>query len=153
MDVTQRVPGRSYQEARDPERLLIEERAEALSAAGYPLPDDDLAMYAEQILQEAKAAARSSQVGRFNENTPLSAREVCQVLRDAIYGRRVMVRAGAQTRDELYAGMFLVDIEGWSITIFNDCDELDYCEGCVSPDGRYWKFYSGDRFGTDPIAL
>ena len=76
MDVTQRVPGRSYQEARDPERLLIEERAEALSAAGYPLPDDDLAMYAEQILQEAKVAARSSQVGSFNENTPLSAREV-----------------------------------------------------------------------------
>ena len=60
MDVTQRVPGRSYQETRDPERLLIEERAEALSAAGYPLPDDDLAMYAEQILQEAKEAARSS---------------------------------------------------------------------------------------------
>ena len=63
MDVTQRVPGRSYQETRDPERLLLEERAEALLAAGYPLPDDDLAMYAEQILQEAKAAARSSQVG------------------------------------------------------------------------------------------
>ena len=153
MDATQRVPGRSYQEARDPERLLIEERAEALSAAGYPLPDDDLAMYAEQILQEAKAAARSSQVGSFNENTPLSAREVCQVLRDAIFGRRVMVRAGALTWDELYAGMFLFDIEGWSITIFNDCDELDYCEECICPVGRRWSFDSGDRYGTDPVAL
>ena len=67
------------------ERLLIEERAEALSAAGYPLQDDDLAMYAEQILQEAKAAARLSQVG-INENTPLSAREVCQVLREVTWG-------------------------------------------------------------------
>ncbi|VEF10859.1 phosphoglycerate mutase family protein [Pseudomonas fluorescens] len=37
-----------------------------------------------------------------------------------------MVRLSAQTWEELYAGMFLVDIEGWSITIFNDCDELDY---------------------------
>lgn len=51
------MPGRVYQASRDPERLLIEERAEALSAAGYPTPDDDSAMYAEQRLQEAKAAA------------------------------------------------------------------------------------------------
>jgi hypothetical protein len=58
------------------------------------------------------------------------------VLRDAIFGRCVMVRAGVQTWDELYAGMFMVDVEGWSITIFNDCDELDYCEACVSPDTR-----------------
>lgn len=56
LDATWRVPGRAYQVARDPERLLIEERAAALSAAGYPLPDDDSAMYAEQRLQEAKAA-------------------------------------------------------------------------------------------------
>ena len=37
MDTTRRVPGRAYQTVRDPERLLIEERAEALSAAGYPM--------------------------------------------------------------------------------------------------------------------
>lgn len=30
-----RVPGRAYQVTRDPERLLIEERAEALSLLGY----------------------------------------------------------------------------------------------------------------------
>ena len=89
-----------------------------------------------------------------DEPTPaLTAREVCQVLRDAIFGRRTMIRACAQTWDELYAGMFMVDVEGWSITIFNDCEELDYREGCVSPDGRRWSFDSGDRFGTDPIAM
>jgi hypothetical protein len=32
MDTTRRIPGRAYQKVRDPERLLIEERAEALSA-------------------------------------------------------------------------------------------------------------------------
>ncbi|WP_456239027.1 DUF7693 family protein [Pseudomonas asplenii] len=48
-----------------------------------------------------------------------------------------MVRVCAQTWDKLHAGMFTVDIDGWSVTIFNDCDELDYCEGCVSPDGRH----------------
>ncbi|WP_122868594.1 DUF7693 family protein [Pseudomonas viridiflava] len=89
-----------------------------------------------------------------DEPTPaLTAREVCQVLRDAIFGRRTMIRAYVQTWDELYAGMFMVDVEGWSMTIFNDCDELDYCEACVSTDGRRWSFVSGDRYGTDPIAL
>lgn len=78
MDTTRRVPGRAYQKVRDPERLLIEERAEALSAAGYPLPVDDPAMYAERRLKEARAAARSSQVGSVSENTAAehSAREV-----------------------------------------------------------------------------
>lgn len=75
------------------------------------------------------------------------------MLRDAIFGRRAMVRVCAQTWDELYAGMFMVDIDGWSMTIFNDCDELDYCETCLSTDGRRWSFDSGDRYGTDSIAL
>lgn len=156
IEVTHRVPGRSYQTVRDPERLLVEERAKALSAKGYPLQlDDDSAMYAEQRLKEARAAAPSLQAGSDSGSTAreLSAREVRQVLRDAIFGRRAMVGVCAQTWDELYAGMFMVDIEGWSITIFNDCNELDYCEACVNPDARRWSFNSGDRFGTDPMAL
>lgn len=156
IEVTHRVPGRSYQAVRDPERLLVEERAKALSAKGYPLQlDDDSAMYAEQRLKEARAAAPSIQVGSVSGSTAveLSAREVYQVLRDAIFGRRAMVRVCAQILDELYAGIFIVDIEGWSITIINDCDELDYCEACVSPDGLRWSFDSGDQYGTDPVAL
>ena len=90
MDTTRRVPGRAYQTVRDPEHLLIEERAEALAAAGYPLPDDDPAMYVEQRLEEARAAARSSQVGSVSKSTAaeLSAREVCQILREVTFERR-----------------------------------------------------------------
>ena len=82
-----------------------------------------------------------------------TARKVCQVLREVAFGRCMMVRACAQTWSELYAGMFMVDVEGWSMTIFNDCDELDYCEARVSADGRRWSFDSGDRYGTYPVAL
>ena len=155
MDTTRRVPGRAYQTVRDPERLLIEERAEALSAAGYPLPADDPAMYAERRLKEARAAARSSQVGSVSENTAaeLSAREVSQVLREAIFGRTVMSKVGHESWDEIYAGHFQINADGWEISIYNDCDQLDYCEQCISPDGRHWSFDSGDRFGTDPVAL
>lgn len=155
MDTTWRVPGRAYQAARDPERLLIEGRAEALSAAGYPLPDDDPAMYAEQRLKEARAAARSSQAGSASESTAgeLSAREVCQVLREVTFERRTMTKVSQASWGEIYAGHFVVSVEGWHISIYNDSNTLDYCEECVSPEGRRWSFDAGDRFGTDPIAL
>ena len=150
MDATWRVPGRAYQVVRDPERLLIEERAEALSAAGYPTPDTDTAMYAEERLKQARAAAHSSQVGSVSENTAaqLSAREVCQVLREVTFERRTMTKV-SQTS----LGSIVVSVEGWRISIYNDCDTLDYCDECVSPEGRRWSFDAGDRFGTDPIAL
>jgi probable phosphoglycerate mutase len=88
-----------------------------------------------------------------NPSGILTAREVCQVLREVIFERRTMTKVGAQTWDEVYACHFIVDVEGWRITLYNDCDELDYCEECVSPDGRRWRFDPGDRFGTDPVAL
>lgn len=83
----------------------------------------------------------------------LSAKEVCQVLREVTLGQRAMVRVGNQTWDEVYGCHFVVDVEGWRITLYNDCDELDYCEECESPDGRRWAFEPGDRDGTDPVAL
>lgn len=81
----------------------------------------------------------------------LTAREVCQVLRKVALGRRLMTKMGAQTWDEVYACHFEVDMEGWRILIYNDCDELDYCEHAVSPHGQQWDFDPGAR--TDPIAL
>jgi hypothetical protein len=81
----------------------------------------------------------------------LTAREVCQVLREVVFGRRTMAKVGNQSWGEVYACHFDVDIEGWRVTLYNDCDALDYCEHCVSPDGNHWAFDPGDR--TDPIAL
>jgi 2,3-bisphosphoglycerate-dependent phosphoglycerate mutase len=155
MDAIWRVPGRAYQVARDPERLLIEERAEALSAAGYPTPVTDTAMYAEERLKQARAAAHSSQVGSISESTAgeLSAREVCQVLRDVTFERRTMTKVSHASWGEISASHFLVNVDGWQISISTDCGTLDHCEACLSRDGRRWSFDSGDRFGTDPIAL
>ncbi|WP_054056586.1 DUF7693 family protein [Pseudomonas asplenii] len=83
----------------------------------------------------------------------LTTREVCQVLRDVVLGRRTMVKAGRQTGNGADTGHFAVDVEGWQITICNDGDKLDYCEQAESPDGRTWQLAPGDRYGTDPIAL
>jgi len=102
-----------------------------------------------------RVAACSAQVASVSECTPaeLSAREVYQVLLEVTFERRTMTKLGQESWDEVYAGHFLVDIDGWQVSIFNDCDTLDYCEECVSPEGRRWSFDSGDRFGTDPVAL
>ncbi|MBK4992381.1 hypothetical protein IAE39_000555 [Pseudomonas sp. S37] len=81
----------------------------------------------------------------------LTAREVYQVLREVVLGRRGMTKVGSQTWDDVYACHFEVDVEGWRISIYNDCDELDYCEQAASPGGQRWNFDPGAR--TDPIAL
>lgn len=89
-----------------------------------------------------------------HNDTPLgalTAREVCQVLREVVLGRRTMTKVGNQSWEQLYTCHFEVDVEGWRITIYNDCDELDYCERCMSPDGQLWEFDPGNR--TDPVAL
>lgn len=81
----------------------------------------------------------------------LTAREVYQVLREVVLGRRGMTKVSSQTSDEVYACHFEVDVEGWRISIYNDCDELDYCEQALSLSGQRWDFDPGAR--TDPIAL
>lgn len=89
----------------------------------------------------------------MTEHTPaeLSAKEVCEVLREVTLGRRSRKKVGTQGWDEVYTCHFVVDVEGWRITLYNDCDELDYCEQCVSPEGKRWDFDLSDR--KDPIAL
>jgi hypothetical protein len=93
-----------------------------------------------------------------NDSSPtwlstLTARDVCQILREVTFSRRTIGRVGSQAWGEVSACKFIVDVEGWRVTLYNDCDTLDYCEEAVSPDGQRWAFDPGDRFGTDPVAL
>lgn len=83
----------------------------------------------------------------------LSVREVYQILKDVALGTRVMTRIGRQTWDEVYASHFEVEVDGWRLSIYNDCDSLDYLETCIAPDSRRWSFDSSQRFGTDPVEL
>lgn len=94
-------------------------------------------------------ASHSSEAG----DCALTARAVCQVLREVTFGRRAMTKIGSQTWDDVYACHFLVNVDGWRIVLYNDCDTLDYCHEALSPDGQRWAFDLGDRYGTDPVAL
>lgn len=81
----------------------------------------------------------------------LTAREVSQFLREASMASRAMRRITSASWNEIYCGLMTVDVDGWVITLFNDCGTLDYCDSCYSPDGREYEFSSRDA--SDPIEL
>jgi hypothetical protein len=89
----------------------------------------------------------------LNEISPLSAREICQVLTDVALGKRIMIRSSIQSWNEIYHGLMPVEIDGWQLILFNDCDTLDYCEYCRSPDGRVGTLELWQREGSDPVEL
>jgi hypothetical protein len=89
----------------------------------------------------------------LNATSPLTARDVYQVLKDVALGTRIMHRASLQTWNEVYNGLMTVEIDGWLLTLFNDGGTLDYCEDCRSPGGRVGTVEDWQRYGTDPVEL
>jgi hypothetical protein len=83
----------------------------------------------------------------------LTAREVCQVLREVTFERCAMRAVSGLPLEETRASTVVVDVEGWRITLHTDANRPTYCEACVNPQGRRWSFKPGDRSGTDPVAL
>lgn len=64
-----------------------------------------------------------------------------------IFGRSSLSEVGQKSWVEVYAGDFQFNVDGWDISIYIDCDEIDCSEECLSPYGRRWSLDSGDRFG------
>jgi hypothetical protein len=89
----------------------------------------------------------------LNTTSSLPASEVSQVLTDVVLGKRIMTRSSTQSWSEIYHGLMPVEIDGWQLTFFNDCDTLDYCEYCRSPGGRVGTLELWQRDGADPVEL
>ncbi len=58
-----------------------------------------------------------------------------------------------QSWSEIYHGLMSVEIDGWRLTLFNDCDTLDYCEYGRSPDSRVGTFELWQCDGVEPVGL
>lgn len=86
---------------------------------------------------------------------PIYAEEVAAVLRDAAAGRCSVRLSNPQaTWEAVFAGDIEFRIGDWLITIFNDCDEVDYVDNVVSPDGRSAEYYDwADAGGGNPLDL
>ncbi|VEF10876.1 phosphoglycerate mutase family protein [Pseudomonas fluorescens] len=75
------------------------------------------------------------------------------MLSDVALSKRIMMRSSTQSWSEIYHGLMPVEIDGWQLILFNDCDTLDYCEYCKSPDGRIGALELWERDGVDPVEL
>jgi hypothetical protein len=89
----------------------------------------------------------------LNTTSPLTAREVYQVLKDVALGTRIMTRSSSQSLSEIYNGHMPVAVDGWYLALFNDGGTFDYCEDCRTPDGRVGTVEDWQRYGTDPVEL
>ena len=116
----------------------------------YFLRKLSLASQSESIERHCPSLPRFKRIAVPDEKK-LTAREVYQVLREAAAATRPTRRITKAAWDEIYCGLMTVDVDGWVITLYNDCSELDYCDSCYSPDGRKYDFSS--RNALDPVEL
>ncbi|WLH33608.1 hypothetical protein PSH79_16895 [Pseudomonas sp. FP2196] len=79
----------------------------------------------------------------------LTAREVCQRLREAALG--VLAFRLCETPSE--AGLVAVDIEGWHLLLDFEGERLHHCEYARSADGHEGALETWQRYGTDPVSL
>ena len=103
--------------------------------------------------KENESAKAYLQMKTLNTTSPLTALEVCQVLTDVALGKCIMTRSSIQSWSEIYHGLMPVSTDGWVLALFNDCDTLDYCEYCRSPDGRVGTLELWQREGAYPVDL
>ena len=78
----------------------------------------------------------------------LTAREVCQRLREAALG---VLAFSCEVRTE--AGLVTVDIDGWRLVLDFEGERLHHCEYARNCDGYEGALDSWQRFGTDPVSL
>ena len=82
-------------------------------------------------------------------SSSLTAREVCQRLREAALGILTLdVCAGPDA-----TGLVTVDIEGWRLLLDFAGQRLHLCEYACSPEGHEGALESWQRYGTDPVSL
>lgn len=79
----------------------------------------------------------------------LSARDVCQRLRDAAQGTLCV-----EVREMLSeSGLIAVDIEGWHVLLGFAEGHLHHCEYARNCAGDEATLNTWQRYGTDPVSL
>ncbi len=85
--------------------------------------------------------------------TALTAREICQVLRELALGTRTLGPSSHRVLTADDSWQVRLDIDGWALTLVSHGQSLSHCEQCLSPDGRVETLDAWQRYGTDPVKL
>lgn len=78
--------------------------------------------------------------------------EIAELFRKTIR-REVKIAAVGKSWKDVYAGEVRFRIAGYELVIFNDCNELDYVDSAVAPDGRRGDFDGWWESHTEPVSL
>lgn len=92
----------------------------------------------------------------FNRICPmkaLPAREVLDVIRQAMCGTIAISLHSSRTWCDVFCGEVGFMFGTYELVIYNDCNELDYIEAARAPDGRTGDFYDWTNSGGDPVAF
>ena len=104
-------------------------------------------------LTTSRWADHESKITTLDTTPHLTAREVYQVLKDVSIGTRTIRRACRQSWSEIYHGLMPGEIDGWRLTLFNDCDSLEYCEDCKAPECRVGTLEIWQHYDADPVEI
>lgn len=83
----------------------------------------------------------------------LTAREICQVLRELALGTRSLGPSSHRVATADHGWQVLLEVDGWSLALVNQGQTLSHCERCRAPDGRVETLDAWPRYGTDPVKL
>lgn len=86
----------------------------------------------------------------------LTMEEVVEQFRKALHGEiKISLYDPNWNWDKMYAGNVGFWFGDYKIILFNDCDELDYTDSVVSPDGRYADYgdWNKEDFIGCPLNL
>ena len=78
--------------------------------------------------------------------------EIANLFRKAIR-HEVKIEALGESWKSVYAGDVRFRIGDYLVTIFNDCNELDYIDSATAPDGREGDFDAWWNSETEPLTL
>jgi len=78
--------------------------------------------------------------------------ELVELFRKAIRREVEIVALGEPWKDN-YSGNIRFRIGGYTVVIFNDCNELDYVDSATAPDGREGDFEAWWFQNLEPVSL
>lgn len=81
----------------------------------------------------------------------IPADEMVGLFRRALSGETPVQLLDRLTWDEAFAGDVRFRIGGYEVAIFNDCDQADYVDHAIAPDGRRTEFEEWFALGRDPV--
>lgn len=71
----------------------------------------------------------------------IATEEIVDLLRRVGNGEVVPRLANPErTWRDTYCGEVDFLVDGWQVAVFNDCDDFDYIDSAIAPDGRTGKF-------------